>query len=562
MALVGCGGDEGRASGGFTGIVGTSTGAASEVASTTEPATGGSSTQTQGGSSGALPTTGATDGTGAETSSTGEVGSTGDVGGLCGDEVVDVGEECDTGAHNGELGCKLDCTLNVCGDGYLGPGEGCDDGNQVDDDMCSNSCALTSCGDGVVAPTEQCDDGNQNNDDACTAACTNATCGDGFVQAGEGCDAGGANSDHDACTLACQPNMCGDGMVQDANGGPEACDDGANNGPGQTCNAKCALNVCGDGDNSPAEQCDDGNMMSGDGCTAGCKLEACGNMEVDVGEACDDGANSNNDDGCTEVCKKPVCGDGFVQMTLGEKCDLGGLNSNSGTCTLACKPAICGDGLIQAGVEQCDDGNLVDYDACTTQCKTGLMLRANVLQCGASTIDIRKFFPGGMSQFAVVNSCTPDANTQAMLVTNDPLVQTIDAVTLQNYLGGGGVVVTGDLMSQYVFIKTFGVQVTQGAGFGGCSASAPTVMKFTGVDPFWTANAFMAPFYPPGGCGTTVNAFPGITPLAGWEPGAVALAYRQKGMGRLWLADWNWSSPTDSDPYTKQLMGYLITHRN
>ena len=30
--------------------------------------------------------------------------------------------------------------------------------------------------------------------------------------------------------------------------------------------------------------------------------------------------------------------------------------------------AICGDGVTQTGFEECDDGNLVDTDACTNAC--------------------------------------------------------------------------------------------------------------------------------------------------------------------------------------------------
>ena len=44
------------------------------------------------------------------------------------------------------------------------------------------------------------------------------------------------------------------------------------------------------------------------------------------------------------------------------------------TCvTNTCKAAKCGDGVVQAGVEQCDDGNLVDTDACTNMCKTQIV---------------------------------------------------------------------------------------------------------------------------------------------------------------------------------------------
>ena len=295
----------------------------------------------------------------------------------CGDGDVGPDEQCDDGADNGDTNsCKLDCTNNVCGDGKVGPGEGCDDGNQVDDDECSNTCVPASCGDGVVAPTEQCDDGNADNTDACTAACTNAACSDGFVQPGVGeeCDAGVDNADNAACTTQCKDNVCGDGAVFNGPGGAEACDDGVENGPGKTCNAMCQLNVCGDGDKGPSEECDDGNLVDGDGCSAACVLEACGNKIVDPGEGCDDGQDGDQDNGCTDICQPPKCGDGFQQASLMEQCDQGGANSNAGACTLMCKSAFCGDGLIRAGVEQCDDGqgNNGPGKACNAMCKANV----------------------------------------------------------------------------------------------------------------------------------------------------------------------------------------------
>lgn len=35
-------------------------------------------------------------------------------------------------------------------------------------------------------------------------------------------------------------------------------------------------------------------------------------------------------------------------------------------CTNACLDAVCGDGIVQEGVEECDDGNMVDDDACAS----------------------------------------------------------------------------------------------------------------------------------------------------------------------------------------------------
>jgi virginiamycin B lyase len=74
----------------------------------------------------------------------------------------------------------------VCGNGVVESGEECDDGNTNDCDGCSNACTLvTGCGDGVVCRPEQCDDGNTMSCDGCSSACTAETgllCGDGVVR--------------------------------------------------------------------------------------------------------------------------------------------------------------------------------------------------------------------------------------------------------------------------------------------------------------------------------------------------------------------------------------------
>ncbi|MEX1363940.1 MAG: DUF4215 domain-containing protein [Nannocystaceae bacterium] len=60
---------------------------------------------------------------------------------MCGNGVIDEGEECDLGPDNADDGqCRPDCTAQVCGDGVVGGSEACDDGNQVDDDGCTDRC--------------------------------------------------------------------------------------------------------------------------------------------------------------------------------------------------------------------------------------------------------------------------------------------------------------------------------------------------------------------------------------------------------------------------------------
>ena len=64
---------------------------------------------------------------------------------------------------------------SVCGNGILEEGEECDDGNDTNDDDCSNECVVNTtepvCGDGVKEGAEECDDGNTEDDDGCSANC-------------------------------------------------------------------------------------------------------------------------------------------------------------------------------------------------------------------------------------------------------------------------------------------------------------------------------------------------------------------------------------------------------
>ncbi|MGK0362023.1 MAG: cysteine-rich repeat protein, partial [Bradymonadia bacterium] len=61
----------------------------------------------------------------------------------------------------------------ICGNGVVEGGEECDDGNVVDGDGCAADCTLNPiCGDGNVDAGEECDDGNIDNGDGCDAECS------------------------------------------------------------------------------------------------------------------------------------------------------------------------------------------------------------------------------------------------------------------------------------------------------------------------------------------------------------------------------------------------------
>lgn len=138
---------------------------------------------------------------------------------LCGNGVIDLGEECDDGNDSNNDRCLNSCIINVCGDGFIREGkEECDDSNDDPHDHCKNDCSHNVCGDGyVLEGIEECDDANTLNSDACLGNCKAASCGDNYVWEGyEACDDGVNDGEYNGCSPDCLEVMpaCGDGILQ------------------------------------------------------------------------------------------------------------------------------------------------------------------------------------------------------------------------------------------------------------------------------------------------------------------------------------------------------------
>lgn len=301
--------------------------------------------------------------------------------GICGDGVLDTGEQCDAGEFNSDGapdGCRTDCRRAHCGDGVVDADEACDDGSGDEDD-CPDTCAAPVCGDGHVwVGHEVCDDGNTFSGDGCREDCLQdeLACGDGVMDPlnDEACD--GASLDGQTCeslslgtgslacdadctfnTNGCIPVDCGNGTTETVNG--EECD-----GPDlnlQTCvtqgftagvldcqenclfDVSSCVSVCGNSIVEPDEECDDGAAVSvsGDGCFQ-CTLE--------LGFYCL---------GNPSICAS-VCGDAIVASD--EVCD-DGSNIGYGSCEPDCmaQGEFCGDGTIN-GPEDCEDGDVGGQD--------------------------------------------------------------------------------------------------------------------------------------------------------------------------------------------------------
>ena len=220
----------------------------------------------------------------------------------------------------------------VCGNGIVEQGEECDDSNTLPGDGCSPTCTIEEgeCGDGTVDPPEQCDPpdgvsvrrpmpdhpdrvrqrdraagrGVRRQQHRCpgtvvrpparsrkvcvvtepwmppssairrtaSGATTNARPSRSCAATGSCSRARSASRrTRDTCDDQCQTIAieCGDGIVQPG----EECEPPNTD----TCDANCQtvefVEFCGDEILQSGEQCDDGNTMSGDGCSPDCRIE-------------------------------------------------------------------------------------------------------------------------------------------------------------------------------------------------------------------------------------------------------------------------------------------------
>jgi len=227
---------------------------------------------------------------------------------LAGDFLVTIEDQTDEDGNpvTTTIGVTVSAGVSLCGNAVVNAGEQCDDGNSLNSDACTNTCRTAKCGDGYVrAGVEQCDDGNSVNTDACAGTCKTAKCGDAFVRADvEQCDDGNTVNT-DACPGTCKTAVCGDGYSRS---GVEECDD-ANSVDGDGCSNFCETQqLCGDAT-------DDGTLFASDALRI---LQRAVGMDVECPQwICDvDGSNGIAASDALRLLRKSV--DLPVTLTCGE----------------------------------------------------------------------------------------------------------------------------------------------------------------------------------------------------------------------------------------------------
>lgn len=94
-------------------------------------------------------------------------------------------------------------------------------------------------------------------------------------------------------------------------------------------------------------------------------------------------------------CAPITCGDGHADP--GEECDDGN-DVATDECTTFCRWATCGDGVVHAPEEECDDGNDRDDDDCLSTCKKPV--------CGNGKVEGREECDSGNK--GATDDCTPE----------------------------------------------------------------------------------------------------------------------------------------------------------
>lgn len=377
------------------------------------------------------------------------------------------------------------CVTNVCGNGVVETGEQCDDGNTVSDDGCTDClvdagyecpqagqlCQLL-CGNAVLDEGEECDDAILSGSGTCIdCICTKPTID--LVQ-----DANVSFFSYIGEVIRYTYSLQSDSIIEILNLTDNRCSPVlcpvfpvqfvecsclytvqqndlqtdiinnatiivANSAP--TCNnvstAKGSYRVdytpaCGNGAIDAGEQCDDGNTVSGDGCSAQCTVEITdcnGNSLDDALDISEGRSSDNNANGIPDECDGCVNDERFWEVIEGTSGNMGFNYSDTELATL------CAGRAAQLAAQATDGAALLAFLTSVFCPQIGTQYRASFLsgpaantQCGIAQPQIFSFIlntvVGAMDKQDIYAKLGAEAPTNLLDEFNSALVSHPDHV--------------------------------------------------------------------------------------------------------------------------------------
>ena len=169
--------------------------------------------------------------------------------------------------------------------------------------------------------------------------------------------------------------------------------------------------------------------------------------------------------------------------------------------------------------------------------------RDHVMRCGTSDRDVSTFLLPN-DNLAIVEGCSPNRNTVALLVTRSGQP---DAQATVAWLQAGGNLLTEYSTALSVYNGLFGTNLVSNRGFGSCNDKVNPPFRSNPDDPFWRSLPNLPLGADPMGCGQALDNLPrGAVRLGGPDANTTALAYQDVGEGRFWFVDVDWQD-ADTD---------------